>query len=190
MHYFFLLFALYSPAQAATAQEIAEAQTSIKALIAPLLPGAARNRPEAAEKFRVDACKEHKINWTEVLLMQKSVALDYSFGPGCDIQGQIQPKLLKDFPAKLDLRNLDHYNKIESQNKISTGIEAKPILSLEMRSGILSGKKGMVKFEADYQVRVDPFSSKKPVHENLGGEIRINEIYGKKTNIKEKIIVN
>lgn len=189
MHYLFLLLLFPYQINAATKQEIKEAQASIKALIAPLIPGAARKRPKGTEKFRVDTCEKHKINWGDVLMMRKSVSLDYSFKTGCDIQGSIVPKVLQSFPAELKLRNLDNYDKIQSQNKITAGLEAKPLLFLEMRSGVLSGKKGKVKFEADYQVRINAFKPNSPLEQNKGGEIRINEIYGQKVNIKEKIIV-
>lgn len=76
-----------------------------------------------------------------------------------------------------------------SQNTITAQLESKPILNIAMRSGILSGNKNNVKFEADYQVQINPMS-KKAIDKNLGGELRISEINGKKVNIKEKILVN
>lgn len=73
-------------------------------------------------------------------------------------------------------------------NKVTANLETKPILNLEMREGILSGKASRVKFEADYSVQINPVEDN-VVQKNLGGEIRISEINGKKVSIKEKILV-
>lgn len=186
---FILLVLMTSLAFGATPQEINEAKKSIKALIKPLMQGPSHTRPSGTEKFDVSACEKHKINWSKVLLMQEEVTLTYKFKEGCDIQGSIQPKVLQSFPAKLALKNLESYHEVESQNKVTASFEAKPIMNLEMRSGVITGKKGTVKFEADYQVQLNPLSKEKPVEKNLGGVIRITEIYGKKENIKEKILV-
>lgn len=187
MHYLFAIL-LITYAHAET-QDVAEAKASIRALMAPLIPGAAQRRPKGAEKFRVDGCEKHKVNWTDVLMMRKEVVLDYKFKEGCDIQGAIRPKVLESFPAELALRNLQNYNKINSENTVRMELEAKPILKLELRSGVLTGAKGQVKFEADYSVRMNPLSPKQPVDENKGGEIRISEVFGKKVNLREKIFV-
>lgn len=123
-----------------------------------------------------------------VLLMKESVTLDFKFKEGCDIQGAIRPKILTPFPAVLDLRNIQSYDKIETSNKVTANLEMKPILNLEMREGVLLGPKSRVKFEADYRVRINPTGGK-TVSENLGGELRISEINGKKVSIREKIKV-
>jgi hypothetical protein len=44
-----------------------------------------------------------------------------------------------------------------------------------------------VLFEADYQVRINPLKKNDPIADNMGGEIRISEINGKKVSVKEKI---
>lgn len=184
---FLILLAL--PLWSAPTKPIEEAKQSIKALIRPLVPGTAKERPKGTEKFRVDACEKHKINWMDVLMMKKSVTLEFAFKPGCDIQGSITPKVLRPFPAVLKLRNLASYQKVESQNKITASLQSRPIMNLEMREGILFGHKGKVKFEADYSVQIDPLKPKSPVHRNLGGELRITEINGLKVSIKERIMV-
>lgn len=169
--------------------EVADAKRSIQSLISPLLPGKSKERPKGTEAFRVDGCEKKKIDWMAVLMMKTTATVEFKFKEGCDVQGTIEPKVFQPFPANLDLRNIQSYNKVSTQNKITTTLESKPILNLNMVEGILTGKKGIVKFEADYQVQINPVDRKKPLEKNLGGELRITEIYGKKVSIKEKILV-
>lgn len=186
MKIFLIMFLSFS---SAFASEMDEAKKSVEALIRPLLTsGSSAQRPKGTEKFRVDTCKKHKIDWMAVLLRQSEATLDFSFKPGCDIEGVIKPLILTPFPAGLKLRNLQSFDKVDTMNKVTAVLETRPILNLEMREGLLTGKKSKVKFEADYRVRVSPTGGK-TVTENLGGEIRISEINGKKVQIKEKILV-
>ncbi len=182
------LLAVLIPTLAFASPEIEDAKRSIQSLIRPLMAGGPKTRPKGTEKFRVDGCEKKKIDWMGVLMMRESAELNFKFKEGCDIEGTIVPKVLQDFPAKLNLRNIQSYSKIETMNKVTANLEAKPILNLAMREGILSGKTSKVKFEADYKVQINPVEDK-VVQKNLGGEIRISEINGKKVNIKEKIMV-
>jgi hypothetical protein len=184
---YLLILLLLSPFSHAS-KEIEDAKRSVQSLIRPLMAGTPRKRPPGTEKFRVDACPQQKINWMDVLMMRKEVTLRYEFKPGCDIQGVITPKVFSPFPVSLDLRNMISYSHVEAQNRITADLQSRPILNLEMRQGVLSGK-NKVKFEADYRVQINPLA-KDPVEKNLGGEIRILEINGKKASIKEKILVN
>lgn len=186
MHILFL-FVFCLPLWSATTQEIEEAKRSIKTLIQPLLPGAKRTKPASLKNFNINGCEKFAINWRDVLMMRTSVVLQYKFKEGCDIEGAITPKLLQPFPVALTIRNLPPYTKLETENKITASLETKPIMNLEMRKGILTGQKGAVKFEADYQIQINPISDTEPVEKDLGGEIRITEIYGTKTNLREKI---
>lgn len=183
-----LLIPLLSQVSHASSPEIEDAKRSIRSLIQPLLAGSSKTRPKGTEKFRVDGCEKKKINWMDVLMMRSEVTLDYKFQEGCDIQGSIKPKVFQTFPAQLNLRNIQSYNRIEAQNRITAQLETKPILNLEMKEGVLKGIKDVVKFEADYRVELNPLE-KNPVEKNLGGELRITEINGKKVSIKEKILV-
>lgn len=182
------LLVLLIPAFAYASPEIEDAKRSVLALIQPLMAGSSKTRPKGTEDFRVDGCEKKKINWMDVLMMRETAKLDFKFKEGCDIQGSITPKVLQPFPANLDIRNIRSYSKVATQNTVTANLETKPILNLEMREGLLSGKKDIVKFEADYRVRISPME-KKTVTENLGGELRISEINGKKVSIKEKILV-
>lgn len=182
------LLVVLIPGIALASPEIEDAKRSVIALIQPLMAGNATKRPKGTENFRVDQCEKKKINWMDVLLMRETAKLDFKFKEGCDIQGSITPKVLQPFAANLDLRNVRSYSRVETQNTVTANLETKPILNLEMRDGVLSGKKDVVKFEADYRVRISPMENK-TVSENLGGELRIHEINGKKVSIKEKILV-
>lgn len=185
-----LCMLLMSSAFAApTDLEVADAKKSIQSLISPLLPGKSKERPKGTEDFRVDGCEKKKIDWMGVLMMKTTAKVEFKFKEGCDVQGTIEPKVFQPFPAVLDLRNIQSYQKVSTQNKITTSLEAKPILHLNMEEGVLTGKKGVVKFSADYEVQINPVDRKNPMEKNLGGELRITEIYGKKVSIKEKILV-
>lgn len=166
--------------------EVEAAKLSIKSLLAPIL--ASKTPAASGNKFRVDQCPREKINWMNVVMMKEEVALNYKFGPGCDIQGSIRPKIFRPFPAQLNLRNIEPYNKIQAENKITALLQNPPILNLEIKSGLLTGKNSLVKFEADYQVQINPLAQG-AIDKNLGGELRISEINGKKVNIKEKILI-
>jgi hypothetical protein len=183
------LFAiLFFPLMAMGSTEIEDAKTSVRSLIKPLLAGASKDRPKGTEKFRVDGCPKEKINWMNVLMMKEKASLNFKFQKNCDIQGKIEPQLFGPFPANLELRNLRSYQRIETQNTITATIDSKPILDLKMREGRLRGNKALVRFEADYQVQINPMN-KNPVEKNLGGVLRISEINGKKVQITEKILV-
>ncbi len=182
------LLVLLIPGLAIASPEVEDAKRSVLALIQPLMAGSSKTRPKGTEDFRVDGCEKKKINWMDVLMMRETAKLDFKFKEGCDIQGSITPKVLQPFPANLDIRNIRSYSKVATQNTVTANLETRPILNLEMREGLLSGKKDIVKFEADYRVRISPME-KKTVTENLGGELRISEINGKKVSITEKILV-
>jgi hypothetical protein len=182
------LLVLIIPGVVLASTEIKDAKRSITALIQPLIGNKIKQAPKGTENFRVDGCNKNTFNWIDVLLMKETIKLEFTFKDGCDIEGQITPKIMQPFTALLNLRNLESYSRIETQNKVSANLETKPILNLEMRKGVLSGKKNIVKFEADYRVRISPIEQK-TVTENLGGELRIHEINGKKVSIKEKILI-
>lgn len=164
-----------------------EAKASLKALVSPILQKYIKSNKEIKGEFTLEKCDKHVINWGNVLLMRESATLKYKFKPGCDIQGDITPFLVRPFPVELKLKNLHDFTQLKSQNTITATIESNPIMNLEVRGAELTGSKGIVKFEADYAVRIDPMKKQNMVSENLGGEIRISEIYGKKVSIKEKV---
>ncbi len=174
----------------ATTNEIKEARSSIRSLISPLLPGPKKAMSSLLKNFRVDKCQTEKIDWADVLLMRKPVTLVFTFHEGCDVEGKVQPKVFQPFPSDFKLRNLKYYDRVKNQNTVHATFESKPIMTIEMREGILYGKPGKVRFEADYKVQINPLNREKPVEKNLGGEIRITEIAGKKVSIKEKIYVD
>ena len=179
-------------AQAApSTSEINEATASIRALIRPLVPGQKNKKalPSELSGFRVDACEKHKVDWMSVLMMKTELSLRYTFKTGCDIEGTISPRVFQPFPAEFKLKNLKNYTSIAAQNRVTATMESKPVLRLEQSEGQLKGPKGLVKFTSDYRVQLDPMKGKNPIEKNLGGEIRISEIYGKKVDIKEKILV-
>lgn len=183
---FLLIFILPQVLLAQT--PVLDAKKSIKSLIQPLMASNSKKRPPGTEKFRLDGCEQKKIDWTAILLMQESADLQYKFKPNCDIEGTISPRVFQAFPANLKLRNIQSFTNIATQNKITANLQTRPILKLEMRQGLLTGAKDNVKFEADYSLQINPTATN-PVEKNLGGELRILEINGEKSQIKEKIYI-
>ena len=184
-----ILLIITQTALASPTLEVEEAKKSLIAMIRPLLANSAKKESAGPKDFRLEGCDKHKINWMNVVLMKEKAELSYVFKPACDVEGTITPKMFQSFPVNLKLRNLSSYQKIATQNKITASFESKPVMFLEMSDGELTGPKGVVKFDADYSVQLNPLNKENPVEKNLGGEIRIHSIYGKKTNIKEKILV-
>lgn len=190
MHLILILILIMSFHQLhASTKEIDEARSSIRSLISPLLPGPKKAVSGLLKDFRVDKCQTKKIDWTDVLLMRRPVTLVFDFHEGCDVKGTIVPKVFRPFPAEFKLRNLKFYDRVKSLNTVQATFESKPLMTIEMREGILYGKPGKVRFEADYQVQINPLNKEKPIEKNLGGEIRITEISGQKVSIREKIFV-
>lgn len=183
-----ILLMLYSTCSFAGSKTV-EVKKSLQALISPLLQRSSKGKMSLKD-FSVAKCARHKIDWMNVILMREVVALKFQFAPGCDIEGVVYPAVFKPFNTVLKLKNLEHFNQIHSENKITSSIESHPILNIAVRSARLSGVKDLVLFEADYQVRIDPLKKNDPIADNMGGEIRISEINGKKVTVKEKIKID
>lgn len=174
----------------ATPADISSARQSIERLISPFALGKTKTLSAAGIKnFEVEDCDKRNINWRELLTFQSSLTLIFSFNDHCDIEGTVSPMLIRPFPANLKVRDLMDFNQVETMNKITSTLESRPIMNLEMRDGKLKSKRGSVHFEVDYSVRINPLRKDDPIEENLGGELRIKEIYGQKVSIKEKIMI-
>ena len=187
MRFLFLLVLLCPCLGLKAASEADEAKKSIRALIEPILQKKVKDPKVLLKDFTVEKCEKYKINWMNVIMLREKVALKYDFKPGCDIEGTVYPMVIKPFTSDLKLKNLNHFNRLQSENTITASLEAKPIMNLAIRSARLTGEKGLIKFEADYDVRINPLKQDDPVEENMGGEIRITEIFGKAVSIKERV---
>lgn len=183
-----LLIALFLSFTVAANREIEDAKASIESLIAPLVPHSKTSKSLPKNGFRVDKCEKKKINWFNVMTMKEEVTLNFKFAPGCDIEGSFKPKIFSPFPVTLTLRHIKSFNKMTSENRITAGLENPPLLNLTITGGELHGQKSKVKFEADYKLRINPLNPT-GIEKNLGGELRIHEINGKKVSIKEKIYI-
>lgn len=163
--------------------KISDAKESITSLIAPLV-----GEIKKKNKFRVNNCQKEKINWGKILLSPMNEhPLHFKFTDACDVEGIIKIKAFEAFPADLKLRNLDSFTALHSKNKFALTFEAKPLLTLNILEGELSGK-NRVRFKASYSVRLNP-TSPKELNENLGGTITFTEINGKSVNVTEKIYI-
>lgn len=168
------------------AGESTPVRKSLMALIDPIVRKSAPTSGKPASEFSLRNCEKHKVNWANVLLMKETASLRYTFAQGCDIEGVIQPAILQSFPVQLKIKNLEDFNRLKADNRITASFEEKPVLNLAVRSARLISKKGEIKFEADYAVKIDLTKQKDIIHEDLGGELRILEIDGKPVLLKEK----
>lgn len=169
--------------------EIEEARSSILSLISPLLPGEKKKSAPVKSAFRVDQCAREKIDWGDVLLMKKSAAIEFKFQEGCDLEGSVTPRIMDPFPVEFKLRNLRLYERVKTEASVSPTFETNPLMTIDLKNGVLSGPRGKVLFEAEYRFVMDPMNQKNPVKKNLGGEVRIKEIFGKRTSVREKILI-
>lgn len=183
-----LFFATFYVANAS--DEIHQARRSINALIDPILRKNALTFSANTQEFTLKDCEKHHIDWKQVLLTGGAATLKYTFAPGCDIEGVLHPVLLRNFTVDLKVKNLQDFDRLLADNKISATFEDRPVLNLAVRNARLMSKKGEIKFDADYAVKLDLTNKVNVVHEDLGGEIRLVEIYGKKVSQKEKFKID
>lgn len=180
-------FLLLSPLLAAENPNVAAVKQSLRTILAPILSKNLGKKDVGSSHFSIKECEKTKINWRKFLLLQDELKLNFSFKKGCDVEGTVGPKPFTPFPAKLAVRNLYGFKELETTNKLNSTLETNPIISLTISQGTLKGPNGDVQFEAEYDVRIDPLNREDPVKEDLGGTLKINQIYGKKVSIKEKI---
>jgi hypothetical protein len=185
----FIIFVLFISQRVFAANDLSPTKEALKVLIQMLLKNTQNNERSTNHQFSTSKCEKYQINWMEVLLMKDSSSITFTFKDGCDIEGVVRPRVLAPFPINLKLKNLQDFHSLKSENKITSTLEEKPILNLEIRSAILSSSKGSILFEADYSVRINPLKKKDMIEENIGGEIRLLEIDGKKVKIIEKIML-
>ncbi len=180
------LLALLIPVLALSKTEVEETRASIAALIHPLIAG--QKRKGVPGELRFDTCEKHKIDWASLIFQQRPTTIEFSFREGCDIQGKIIPQIFRPFPIDLRLKGLQRFDRIQATATMSAELEARPVFKLQIREGLLSGKNSRALFESDYAVRPQVRDSGTEM-ENLGGELRVREINGKKISLKEKILV-
>ena len=184
----FILSLFFVSQRVFASNEINPPKEAVSVLIQMLLHNT-QNKNLSGHQFTTSKCEKYQINWMEVLLMKEKSAISFTFKDGCDIEGVIRPRVMVPFAINLKLKNLQDFDSLKSENKITSTLEEKPVLNLEVRSAILSSSKGTILFEADYRVRIDPLKKKDMIEENIGGEIRLLQIYGKQVKIKEKILL-
>lgn len=178
---------MISPVFAAQNSKVEVVRQSLRALLTPILSKNLGKKDLASSSFSVKNCEKSDINWKNFLLLQEEFRLNFKFKEGCDVSGVVSPKPFTPFPAKLKVRNLYGFTELETENKLQSTLETNPILTLTITKGILDGPKGKIRFEADYDVRIDPLNREDPIKEDLGGTVRIHQAFGQKVSIKEKI---
>ncbi len=180
------LLALMLPVLALSKTEVDETRASIAALIRPLM--ASSKAPVTEGELRFDTCEKHKIDWPALVFRQRPTVIEFTFREGCDIQGKITPQIFRPFLIDLKLKGLERFDRIQATGTMSAELEARAILKLQLREGLLTGKNARARFESDYSVRPN-IGENGTQMENLGGELRISEINGKMISLKEKILV-
>lgn len=186
---YLLSFILSSSLMASTSSEVELAKKTIIGIISPFLVRDTNKSTKKALAFRVDECEKYKIDWGKMLFSQEKVTLTYHFKTGCDIDGEITPKIITPFPVSLKLQHLGPYTLVESTGEINANLQVQPIINLEMKKGLITGSKGTIHFVADYHLQLNPLAEGKEKTKNLGGTLLISEIHGKKVHIKEKFFI-
>lgn len=180
-------FLLLSTVFAAENSNVEAVRQSLRTMLTPILSKNLGSKSLGKSSFSIKECEKSNVNWKNFLLLQEEFKLNLSFKEGCDVEGSVSPKPFSPFPAKLKVRNLYGFEKLEMTNKLNSTLETNPVITLTVTEGVLTGPKGKVRFEAEYDVRIDPLNREDPIKEDLGGDIKINQIFGQKVSIKEKI---
>jgi hypothetical protein len=184
-----ILFCFFylSSLMAADNPNVDAVRQSLRTMLTPILSKNLGSEVLGKSTFTIKDCEKANINWKKFLLFQEEFKLNLSFKEGCDVEGSVSPRPFSPFPAKLKVRNLYGFKELEMMNKMNSTLETNPVITLTITDGVLIGPKGKVRFEADYDVRIDPMNRENPVKEDLGGTVRINQVFGQKVSIKEKI---
>lgn len=152
-----------------------------KKVLKALLPFQGKSKNSS---FKIDQCKIDKNKWTMLLLAKQSFTEKLNFNKGCHVEGQYTTKMETPFPVNFKLKNLKNFEKVNFNFLIKLIYEPVPMIKVFMNNGTLKGKKDIIKFDVDYSAEIDPLS-KGFIKKDLGGNIVINSINGKK--IKQKI---
>jgi hypothetical protein len=140
------------------------------------------------KNFKTQKCKNEKEKWMMLLLGSQPFTSNVKFNKQCDMQGSYTAKLATPFPINFKLRNLKKFNAIKGNILIKFIFEPSPQIQLELQNTKLMGEPS-VTFNANYAVEVEPLGQN-PIKKDLGGQVFIKKINGKKINKKYPLKLN
>lgn len=171
--------------------QISTQQTVRKLLTAfiPLKNQQTKNKNE----FNISSCNRmKKKEILNFLIQNKPIKKKFIFKKKCDAEGLFilqNPSPILNFK----LKNLANYTKTKFKYSVSQKIDFEQngiILTLFLKNADIRSPKKTIEFEGNYSVLIN-FSGK--INKDIGGEIRIKSINGKKTKsgfcFKSKTII-
>jgi len=185
-----LLLLMIIPIGAQANYEKKDVEQLLDALITGLSKRQNLSKIHKLKDFSVKGCQRPKINPQDLILMKESArTIHLKFSKDCDLEGEIKPLIFVGFPIMLKIKDFDEFHTVKSQNKITASFDSKPILTLTTTDGEFISKKGSLKFILNYQVRINPTTTKNQIEENLGGTITVTEAFNKKINVSRKFYI-
>jgi hypothetical protein len=137
--------------------------------------------------FRVTACEGSPIEWIKMALSKQPKTFSYQFKEGCDVEGSFTAAFEKEFPLKMNLKNLYDFNQTEMNviQKISKGIKGVRY-RFDALSGVLKSPSEKVEFKAWYEIEFNLFNGD-PIMETQDGQLTIVKINDQTLQIEEKL---
>jgi hypothetical protein len=137
--------------------------------------------------FRVTGCEADPMEWIKMALTKQPKTFSYQFREGCDVQGSFTAAFEKEFPLKMNLKNLYDFNQTEMNviQKISKG-EKGVRYRFEALTGILKSSAERIEFKAWYEIEFNMFNGN-PIMETQDGRLTILKVNDKTMQIEEKL---
>jgi hypothetical protein len=138
-------------------------------------------------QFKVHGCDNGPLDWLKGALLNTPINKSYSFNDNCDASGSFEAKFNTEFSVSFKLRNLDDLNAttmkvIMSLNKQQAGIRYKFVVV----EGSISSPSRQGKFNAEYQVNIDPMTGD-ALEGTQSGKITLTKFNDKEVNLSKKI---
>lgn len=170
---FFILFSLILPFNS-----YASEKASIEELLKKLF-----SHKVSKDQFKVHNCSFQESKWLTLLLGGPSFEEKLDFKKGCDLEGKFRPRMRESFELPLKLRNFNPYQDFKSTAQILMTLDFNPKLQINLKDAKLVGNKKEVVFDLIYSATVNPLNED-ILEKDLGGELHIKSINGKKENKK------
>ncbi len=107
---------------------------------------------QSKDNFKIKGCNKFNLRPTDIFEILKYKT---KFNKTCDLEGEVNIKLLVPFPVNLQVKNLDSYKNLLATAKISLGLEQPPRILGELTKAQLKGK-DTIYFNAYYSGEVIP----------------------------------
>ena len=133
---------------------------------------------QSKDNFKIKGCNKFSLQPTDLFQILKYRT---TFNKNCDLEGEVNLRLLTPFPVNMKVKNLDSYKNLEATAKISLGLEQPPRILGELSRAQLNGK-DTIYFNAFYSGEVIPG---KKIEVKPGSEVIKIVVYDK--NFSKKI---